>query len=194
MNIGAACILSRMDSDCWACVFLRVNWLARAKFRLVCRDWAAILDNGRLWLDVDTGMGPMLLRSACERGRLAAAQWLVATFGLTADDARARDNWALRWSCEKGHLAVTQWLVETFGLTAADARADCNWAMCWSCANGHLLVAQWLVSTFGLTATDARADSNRALRWSCANGHLVVVQWLMATFGLEPHCERCRPP
>jgi len=176
-----------MDTDCWACVFLRVEWLARVKLRLVCRDWAAILDNGRLWLDVD--MGPTRLRSACVRGRLIAARWLVTTFDLTAADARAYDNYALCWSCERGHLAVAQWLVETFGLTTAeDARDVYDYAMCWSCSNGHLDVARWLVSIFGLTAVD-----DRALRWSCSNGHLVMAQWLVKTFGLEPHCWRCRP-
>ena len=52
------------------------------------------------------------------------AQWLTEQFGLTADDARADNNYALQGACGNGRLEVAQWLTERFGLTAADARAD----------------------------------------------------------------------
>ncbi len=39
------------------------------------------------------------------------AQWLAATFGLGADDARAADNDALRGACRNSHPEVARWLV-----------------------------------------------------------------------------------
>jgi hypothetical protein len=125
------------------------------------------------------------LSSSCEMGRLELAQWLAATFGLTAKDARGDlNNCPLLDSCANGHLAVAQWLTATFGLTAEDARCWENYALRFSCANGHLAVAQWLTATFGLTAEDARCANNDTFRMSCANGHLAVAQWLTATFSL----------
>jgi hypothetical protein len=91
---------------------------------------------------------------SCRYGHLAVTRWLVETFHLTTDDARAHDNFALRRSCENGHLEVARWLVETFHLTADDARADNNYALRWSCGNGHLDVARWLVDRFYATPTD----------------------------------------
>jgi hypothetical protein len=131
------------------------------------------------------------LSSSCEAGRLELAQWLVATFGLTAEDARSWDNLTFRTTCANGHLAVAQWLVSTFGLTAEDARGQNNHTFRLSCENGHLAVAQWLVSTFGLTAEDARSWFNDALHSSCGNGHLAVAQWLVSTFGLTAKDARC---
>jgi hypothetical protein len=124
------------------------------------------------------------LRRSCESGHLAVAQWLVATFGLTASDVRTDVNFALRGSCENGHLAVAQWLTSTLGLTASDVRRNSNRVLRTVCSNGHLAVAKWLVDTFGLTAADARSKHNGALRLSCSRGHLAVAQWLVATFHL----------
>jgi hypothetical protein len=76
------------------------------------------------------------LSSICEAERLELAQWLTATFNLTAEDARWDDNCAP--GCANGHLTVTQWLVATFGLTAEDARSLDNLPLHSSCANGHL--------------------------------------------------------
>ena len=43
-------------------------------------------------------------------------------FGLTAADARARDNYALRMACAEGYLEVAQWLADRFGPTARATR------------------------------------------------------------------------
>jgi hypothetical protein len=63
---------------------------------------------------------------ACQKGHLDVCRWLTETFHLTADDARADNNWALQvgMSSKTGHLDVCRWLTETFHLTADDARAD----------------------------------------------------------------------
>ena len=55
------------------------------------------------------------LRRACEHGQLPTAQWLVAAFGLTADDAHDHGNYALYWSCQNDHAQVAQWLLDLFG-------------------------------------------------------------------------------
>ena len=48
------------------------------------------------------------------RGRLDVAEWLMATFHLTADDARTHDNQLLRIACVNDQLHIAQWLVKTF--------------------------------------------------------------------------------
>jgi hypothetical protein len=126
---------------------------------------------------------------SCQSGRLELAQWLVATFGLTAEDARR--SLVLHRSCANGHLAVAQWLVATFNLTAAE-NVRSSLALHFSCENGHLAVAQWLVATFGADDTRRSFDYLSTLLSSCSNGHLVaVVQWLVSTFGpLTPEVVR----
>jgi hypothetical protein len=125
------------------------------------------------------------LRSCCN-GHLEMAQWLTATFGLTAEDARSKDNEALRSACADSEedLEMAQWLTATFGLTAEDARSKDNEALRSTCPYGRLEVAKWLVATFGLTAEDARSKDNEALRHACLYGQLEAAKWLVATFGL----------
>jgi hypothetical protein len=67
---------------------------------------------------------------------------------LTAEDARAKNNYALRKACERGHLAIVRWLVDRFGLTAEDARAKNNYALRKARLNDHLAVVLWLVVEF----------------------------------------------
>jgi len=121
---------------------------------------------------------------ACGHGHLEVAKWLHSTFGLTAGDARERNNEALREACWGGHLVVAEWLRSTFGLTTDDARTYHNVALRCACRSGRLEVAKWLRRAFGLTAEDARVRDNEALRWACACGHLEVAKWLQSTFGL----------
>lgn len=82
-----------------------------------------------------------------------------STKHLTADDARAQDNYALRWACEHGHLHVARWLYKTFRLTADDACAHYNYALNEAIYNDHKCVVQWLCTTFGIPWPE------RQLRW-----------------------------
>jgi hypothetical protein len=118
----------------------------------------------------------------CSDGNLAAAEWLVATFGLTAADAQSGDNIAFCLACQNGHLDVAKWLVATFGLTAADARSGDNFALSLACLTGRLDVVKWLVATFALTAADARSVENSPPALACNNGHGGVAAWLLDTF------------
>ena len=121
---------------------------------------------------------------AARNGHIKVLRWLHDTFRLTADDARAYDNYALRYAARYGSLEVLKWLKEMFGLTGEDARDFDNDALGMSAENGHLEVLKWLKETFGLSAVDARADDNYALRKASENGHLEVLKWLKETFGL----------
>jgi hypothetical protein len=124
------------------------------------------------------------LAKACMGGHLDVCRWLTETFRLTAEDARANDNYAFRRAAEIGHLAVCQWLAERFHLTAEDARDKDNYAFRRAAQFGHLELCLWLVKTFHLTAQDARANDNWAFGTAAGNGHLDVCQWLVETFHL----------
>jgi hypothetical protein len=50
------------------------------------------------------------------------AKWLVGYFKLSAEDARADENYALHVACAYGRLDIAKWLVATFSLTEDDAR------------------------------------------------------------------------
>jgi hypothetical protein len=93
--------------------------------------WA--IERGSAYLVPAGADAVQALRIACENGHLDVAQWLVATFGLTADDARARNNYAFRASCIYGHVNVAQWLVATFGLIVEGACVNDNYAFYYSC-------------------------------------------------------------
>jgi hypothetical protein len=162
---------------------------AVAALRLVCRAWAAVLNDQDYlgWYGRKVGAGH--LERACRFGWLASARWLARAFRMTAADARAADNVSLRRACEEGHLDVAVWLAGTFGLTAADARAtgpaepkdsesassesdDVHWSYG---ANHWELVAK-------------RPSLCRrpcyALRKACQNGHLPTARWLVESLGL----------
>jgi ankyrin repeat protein len=72
----------------------------------------------------------------------------VDTFQLTAEDARADDNYALHNSAMNGHLDVVKYLVGKFQLTSEDTRARGNYALRTSAENGHLGVVKYLVDHF----------------------------------------------
>jgi len=123
-------------------------------------------------------------RYAAQNGHLEMVQYLVEKFELTADDARADDNFALRFAAENGQLETVKYLVDRFELTADDARFDDNYALREAAQNGQLETVQYLVEQFELTADDARADDNYALRSAAENGHLEMVQYLVDQFEL----------
>jgi len=167
-------------NDVLVIIFLNVEPKQRGRLREVNRAFEKILSRSSMWADLSKYEKMKYFRLSLVD--LSSAQWVVGQFGLTAEDARSVDNYALRWSCVYGHLQITQWFVEYFGLTTEDARSINNDALQWSCKNGHLHVAQWLVEYFGLTAKDARSDNNLALQWSYRDKHYEVTRWLMSFF------------
>jgi hypothetical protein len=117
-------------------------------------------------------------------GHLSIAQWLHASFHLSAADVRSNNTIVLRQACINGHLAVLQHLHTEFQLTREDARTYNNDALIWACAYGHYNVVHYLHTAFQLTSEDARTDNNRALRFVCSRGHLAVLQYLHTAFQL----------
>lgn len=83
-------------------------------------------------------------------GRLVAAQFVADLFGLTIEDARARNCEALRLASTDGHLEVVRWLVGEFGLTAKDIHA--SGAVRHAIKHEHHDVAQWLSAAAGFAA------------------------------------------
>lgn len=81
-----------------------------------------------------------LLRLASGNGHVAVLIELRTNWGLTSEDARAEDNYALRWASASGHVAVLVELRTNWGLTGEDARAKGNWALRWAAQNGHVAV------------------------------------------------------
>ncbi len=179
-----------LSSDIWAHIFTYATLSDRVQLRAICRTWREILDiRQQCWADMPRETIISRFQAGASKGQEKSLRWLAKRFGLTADDVRASDNYALRYSCAKGHLEVAKWLVATFDLTAADASANSNYALRYSCANGHLSVVKWLVGTFSLMVGDASANINYTLLVSCANGHLGVAQWLAATFSHDARAE-----
>jgi len=86
---------------------------------------------------------------------------LADRFGLTSDDARAEDNWALRFAAYNGHVDALKCLADLFGLTAADARAMDNEALRMAVHYGRVDAVEYLVDRVGLTAEDARGALKR---------------------------------
>jgi hypothetical protein len=129
-------------------------------------------------------MSNCLLRQVCERGPLAAVQWMVMRFDLTVDDVRDDDDACLREACARGQLEVAQWLTARFGLTDDDARAHSGAALRAAALGGHLQVVQWLVGHFGLTVEDVRAHRDGVLHAACNQKRSEVVWWLIARFDI----------
>jgi len=128
----------------------------RAKLREVNAVLNKLLSDRQLWQDVNNEFTRDRFQTICKTGNLHSAQWLTQTFGLTQEDARSDNNYALQWSCINGHLEVAQWLTKTFNLTQEDVKSDDNLTLRLSCQNGHLEVARWLVQHFDLIQEDAR--------------------------------------
>ena len=103
------------------------------------------------------------LNYAARTGHVDLLRVLKAVFNLTAEDARADDNYALRWAAQKGHVEVLRFFKDEWKITADDARADDNYALRWAAQNGHVEVLRFLKDEWVLTADDARANYNYAL-------------------------------
>lgn len=125
------------------------------------------------------------LALALELPSVEAVARLASVYGVTADDARADDCYALRRACETGRRDVAEWLTETYRLDATDARSQDRYCLRAACRCGSLETAQWLTTRFALSADDARAGDNYCLRFACAGGHVGVVEWLVTAFALQ---------
>jgi hypothetical protein len=139
-------------------------------------------------LSLDPAMQQQVKWAAAEtslcHGHLSLAQWLHASFHLSAADVRSNNNRAVQSVCENGHLGVLQYMHTAFQLTREDARSHNNYALRWACYHGNLAVVQYLHTAFELTREDARTSDNFALRWACHMGHFDVIEYLHTAFQL----------
>ena len=126
---------------------------------------------------------PALLRKTVEANDLAGLIALKQE-GVTAEDVRTDDNFALRSSVRLGYIEIIKYLHTDYGLTAEDARVDDNFALKHSAENGHIEVVEYLHIGYGLTAEDARTNDNYSLRYSARNGHIDIVKYLHTGYKL----------
>jgi hypothetical protein len=96
--------------------------------------------------------GNELLRSAYINNRLDLADWLVGTFGLTAEDASAENHYAFRWACRNGHLSAAKALAERFALDEISTKNRNIQAMEWAHRFGREDVTQWLAEQISTPA------------------------------------------
>jgi len=103
----------------------------------------------RRYKTVQWNIGAHTLYSACSGGRLDAAVWLSAAFGLTVADARYGDNAPFRSACKNGHINVAKWLVGEFGLVAADVQSKDNYALRHAHSLGLVEISTWISEEYG---------------------------------------------
>ena len=201
LELKRACAAGRLDDVQQMCILLKRlgptvdRNRGCALLRLACHGGhlataQQLVQEFPLAIPDSAEMLELILQTACA-GRLDFAQWLYATFGLTADDVRADSNLALRNACAGGHLVFAQWLHATFGPAFRGTPADVNAdeLMSIACALGYLDIVQWIYETFTLVASK-RAKLAMVLVHACGNGHLSVAQWICTTYGFTADDEK----
>lgn len=96
------------------------------------------------------------MMSAVRTGCPLALESAVREHSLTAEDARAADNFALKTAASLVSSDMLRSLRTTFSLTAEDARAGGNLALKRAAANGRSVCLYELCVGYGLGAADAR--------------------------------------
>lgn len=122
------------------------------------------------------------LHAACEPGNLEAVKFLRHELGMTTEQARSRNNFAIRTSAFRGHHDLFAFLVdpEGFGLTLDDMRCSNNYPLRVACDNGCVPIVRLLLER-GITLEDVRANRNEAICAACVKGHTGVVRLLLDT-------------
>lgn len=138
----------------------------------------------KIWIDRDIMNKENAVKLSILLGDLELLKENIRRFGLTAEDIRSNNNFALRQAARNGHVNILRFLKDEFGLTAEDARDDNNDAIELASQNGHVDVLRFLKEEFGLTVKDARANNNYALLYAAGKGHLEVLRFLKEEFGL----------
>ncbi|NBO42145.1 MAG: ankyrin repeat domain-containing protein [Betaproteobacteria bacterium] len=124
-----------------------------------------------------------IIGDAASNNRVDVLEWLHESTpgGITAEDCRYNNNYALQWAARAGHMDVLEWLNERIGgVTAEDCRSYNNCALRWAASYGRVAALDWLHQHIpgGVTAEDCRIYDNCALRWAARAGHVPVLEWL----------------
>ncbi len=98
--------------------------------------------------------------------------------GLSADDFRAMDNFALRKAFRDDRLDILEFFHETVHLDISDFRAKDNAGLRAAAANGSVDVLKFLLKNVQLTKDDFRSRYNEAIGTAVIYNHLNVLQFL----------------
>ena len=95
-----------------------------------------------------------IVGNAATKNRVDVLNWLHEHIpgGITAEDCRADNNYALRHAARAGHMDVLEWLHEHIpgGVTAEDCRTENKYALRWAAYFGHVAVLEWLATKLTL--------------------------------------------
>jgi hypothetical protein len=131
----------------------------------------------RLWAPLRSRLEEAL-HTACDKGHYAALVFLHQHLGLTTEQARSRNNFALRAAAHNLCTPIIRYLFDNLKLAIEDLRCHDNYAMRVVCEQGHLLLAT-LFLDHGLTSDDVRACDNEVLCTVCINGRVAIVELLL---------------
>ena len=131
------------------------------------------------------------LHAAVDADNLDAVKFLHRELGLTTEQARSRNNFALRMASFHNRLPIVRYLLEELKLGLADVQSNQTYAMRMACDNGSLELVKLLLDQ-GLTADDVRASNNEALCAACVKGHTDVVRYIVQHVALTADDARAR--
>jgi hypothetical protein len=136
--------------------------------KMDCRQWVSL--RGRL---------EEALHAACNADKPAVVEFLHKWLGLTTDQARSRNNFALRLASVYQRKLIVYYLFNEVGLTLDDLRSNENYALRMVCDAGDLELVTFFIN-MGLSSDDVRVHDNEALSAACVKGHTDVVDYLIS--------------
>ena len=129
---------------------------------------------------------PELFYSACTKGHLKYAEWLIERFHLTDEIVQSYDVSKLfAQLCIYGRLEVAKWLFKKFKLILLQPkRPGANFFVC-VCSSGHLNMVKWLVKNFNYTMDHDILNVTQNIygfELSCVKGFLDIAKWIFDNF------------
>jgi hypothetical protein len=118
------------------------------------------------------------LHAAVDANNLSAVVFLHRELGLTPEQARSRNNFALRMASFHNRLPIVRYLMDQLKLRLVDLKSNQAYAIRMACDNGSLELVKMLMQA-GLTAEDLCANENEALCAACVKGHTEVVRYII---------------
>ena len=120
----------------------------------------------------------LALKSACLKGHLDVAQWLVSTCDIRRKHVVA-DLSSFEKACESGRMEIVQWMAETFNLTAESVRGAVLRSSAFSsaCAGGNFEIVRWFAATFQLSRSNG-VRNIESFRYVCLHG-IEAAQWMV---------------
>lgn len=107
---------------------------------------------------------------AVDGGHVDVCKFLYTAYGMTVEDVRSDENYALRWAAGFGYLHVLQFLK---GLRSVKIGNK--------------------IEVDRLTVNDVRSKHNQALHYAMGSGHLEIVKFFIAWRDDDPNSDRLTP-